>query len=452
MATFLITALFFYIAASTPSGSPLGSHGKHGKFIKQLNAVHGHKAGIEHDRHRINNVVDQNIMIKDLTSEVQALSDITNRLATRTKVARKQMASNAHREMSAADVAAEHVYAFRQPRAQERALASEFASVQAEKVESLSKQASARHQIETTIDEIEYRISQQRDATKSFLEVADAITASEKRKVALLNVGKRRPSGEASHPSSYEVLADGADSLGGLANRKLTLSNIGKSVPRVNNAFGNEYQELPTGRSWKFVGPSMLDGMAADKETSEEYSKIVLEKPMLAQAGANRTEQVIYFSADDAPVLLNKWMLALVEFLLAGLLGVDRCVAGEVTLGVLKGLLFAVTNVTSALGQYLGVFTIQTKCGLMINIILMIIGLAWFFLDYFGIFINMICKATDMTWLAYNVTFEPDTIEPAFDITLALFSSFWFIICCACTIVQINLAPRDQGEREHLAP
>merc|ERR1719265_2380724 len=136
------------------------------------------------------------------------------------------------------------------------------------------------------------------------------------------------------------------------SNKKLVSSNVGKSVSR-DKAFRTPSHELLKKRSPPLVQPNGEVALAAGIETVAVLRKTPSQKPAQIQTSANATADIIYFNP-NTPVVLNKVALALVEFTLLGLFGIDRCVAGETDIGIVKGLVFGITIALSSVGQYIG--------------------------------------------------------------------------------------------------
>jgi len=84
---------------------------------------------------------------------------------------------------------------------------------------------------------------------------------------------------------------------------------------------------------------------------------------------------------------ISKIGLAVVNLLFLGICGVDRCMAGQVCLGVIKGLTLGALGV-------------------------------WSLLDYVTIVINCLGKYETLTWMGYDVTFSDEDTQPAFVLTL----------------------------------
>lgn len=468
MALFLIAAVVVCTTPYTSLGSPLHSHSKHDGLTESPRATHGDNAEMAVKRqHTRKDTIQQKKLRRELLSDVHTLFGITQKLLAST-TAVEQMSDTATKDASMSKVTGELESAYNQQQSEARDLVAELRSMESESAserhfasasnEEMAKQASQRYLLESQMDELQYAISKQRDATASLAEatteVANSITRPGNTKSTLLSLRKSLPNGKHTHKSSRVsptfshswMLADEAapvpktfEVADGFQD-SVSMSNVDKSIPTVKALLKSSYGLPP---SPTFMQPVEDTAVAAGIETAAVFRKTLPKRPVQMQVGANETAHVIYFDANK-PVILNKVVLALVEFLLLGLFGVDRCVAGEKYIGIVKGLVFTLSFILSGTGQYLGVFPIQSAMGMVATTLLILMGTSWFLIDYFGVFLNMMSEADKLTFMGFDVIFTKVSIEAAFQITLALFSTFWFVLCCTCTILLINLAPRDR--------
>jgi len=138
--------------------------------------------------------------------------------------------------------------------------------------------------------------------------------------------------------------------------------------------------------------------------SNSTLSKVIDTDPKLklllvSQAAGELQAQVheIEFSRTTTLLKVNKVVLIIIECLCLGFCGVDRCLAGQFCLGVVKGL---------------------TMGGLGV----------WATIDFFLILVNTLGKHQSLVALGYNLSFDPKDVQPAFVIALV------FVILKVCLI------------------
>eukprot|EP00930_Biecheleria_cincta_P068256 TRINITY_DN5549_c3_g1_i1.p1 TRINITY_DN5549_c3_g1~~TRINITY_DN5549_c3_g1_i1.p1 ORF type:complete len:406 (-),score=97.09 TRINITY_DN5549_c3_g1_i1:115-1332(-) len=115
-----------------------------------------------------------------------------------------------------------------------------------------------------------------------------------------------------------------------------------------------------------------------------------------AIVGASRQEYELRIGSGRPTHVRSKVILAFLNMLGFGCLGIDRCYMGQSCAGIVKGL---------------------TLGGLGF----------WTFLDYIGILVSCLMKDEHINYLGYNAEFTEASIRPAFWITMAL-----VIFMCIC--------------------
>jgi len=110
--------------------------------------------------------------------------------------------------------------------------------------------------------------------------------------------------------------------------------------------------------------------------------------------------RVYEVNTTSSPKYVSKVWLAIVNVLFLGICGVDRCLAGQICLGVVKGLTLGALGV-------------------------------WSTLDFIVITINCLGKFDELTWVGYDVVFYPGGVQPAFVLSL-IFVILKVCMTCGC--------------------
>lgn len=390
MGTALVIAICFstapYAFGSLHSDNQYGSHSK------QVEA-------------QLSETLEQDVLAKQLSSEVQNLFDIMRKVSARAATVENQMKGMLQEQRSMTNEVAELENTLHQHQTNDQDLVVKLKSMQAEADQVLrfasmnkeAKHASETYILQSKIEQLQHVVDDQTDSgtllAEATAEIADALADSEKSKLALLNTGKR-PSDRA-HPE---------------------LSHL---------SFSKQ--------------PMVPADVAVASGTPATSLRTSAKKSVLAQVGS---------AEQGMPPTISKCTFALIEFLLGGLFGVDRMWAGEWILGLCKGITFLLLFSISAVIQCTSTLTFRTAFGGMMNGILIICSLTWFLLDYFGIFANMMTKAQHLGWLGYDVNFDPNTIDGGFSATLGLFIAWWVVIICTCIGLSIFTAPSPAGQQQ----
>mmetsp|Transcript_46109 Transcript_46109/g.84484 ORF Transcript_46109/g.84484 Transcript_46109/m.84484 type:complete len:216 (-) Transcript_46109:74-721(-) len=141
---------------------------------------------------------------------------------------------------------------------------------------------------------------------------------------------------------------------------------------------------------------SAAHAMRGSEFDSQNASRLVGNHTIVDVVG--QAEYQLQLPTDTSFPVRNKVMLALVELFGLGLCGVDRCISGQVCLGVVKGL---------TLGGFL----------------------IWAVIDLLVLAVNCLSRHEDIDRLGYKATWRQDDIEPSFWIGLAGLMLFACVFC-----------------------
>lgn len=226
------------------------------------------------------------------------------------------------------------------------------------------------------------------------------------------NVDTSCPPSSLDQDLSTEALLEGDSDIPALALlQKSATSQSGKTritLDQQQNASSNTHGNV------ELLGTSQA-GLSNASHSSAYWRKVregvdfTHMAPKAAQAALFQKMVEIELNPETVPVK-NKIILAILEVLMLGICGIDRCYLGQTCLGVVKGI---------------------TLGGLGI----------WALLDYLTVAVDCLGQWSSIEFMGFNAKFEPGTVMPAFYIMLV----FLILSCCTtCSKAASSMAEQDR--------